>query len=110
MFKILMLLFIVFTVSRATLRFKDGSISLREYLFWLGLWTTASILFINPDISNFLAKLVGVGRGADTIFYLSIILIFYAIFRIYVKIEKLDKDITELSINISNKIHVISKK
>jgi hypothetical protein len=41
-------------------------------------------------------KLFGVGRGIDVLVYLSIIFLFYYIFRQSEKINKLEKQITKL--------------
>lgn len=49
-----------------------------------------------PDTTSYLAELVGVGRGADLIVYLSIVLIFYIIFQMTIKIEKIERNITKV--------------
>ena len=49
-----------------------------------------------PQTADALARVVGVGRGADVVIYLSLIAIFYLIFRLYVKIEQVEGEITRL--------------
>ncbi|MEI6650197.1 MAG: DUF2304 family protein [Candidatus Moraniibacteriota bacterium] len=104
MLKIILIAFIVFAFSRAVLRFRDKSIGIREFLFWTFLWTIVTILIFNPNISDIAATSFGIGRGADAAFFLSIILLFYAMFRLYVKIDKLDRDITDLTVEVSKKL------
>jgi hypothetical protein len=43
-----------------------------------------------------LARWLGVGRGVDTAMYLSILTVFYLIFRSFAKIEDLDRQITKI--------------
>lgn len=49
-----------------------------------------------PQTADTLARIVGVGRGADVVIYFSLIVIFYLIFRLYVKIEQGEGEITRL--------------
>ena len=106
MLKLILAGFIAFAFSRAILRFKDKSISFREFLFWSLLWTGAAILTFSPQLSDVAAASFGIGRGADIAFFLSIIILFYVIFRLYVKIDKLDRDITTVTIESSIRTHL----
>lgn len=110
MLKIIGVIFIFFVGSRVILRFKDKSISRREFIFWIFLWTGVAILIFNPNISDYAAKFLGIGRGADTIFFLSIVALFYLLFRLYVKIDRLDRDITDLTVKTSKQLRDKEKK
>lgn len=54
------------------------------------------IFVIWPDLTNQLAADIGVGRGADMIFYLSILIFWFLILKLYVRIRKLEQQFTEL--------------
>jgi small membrane protein len=95
--QILLLIFALFAFSRVILRLKDNQISVREFLFWGFIWLTAIIVSIQPDIITFISTFVGIGRGVDVLIYVSITLLFYIIFRILIKIEKLQQEITTLT-------------
>lgn len=99
------LLFIIFALSRVLLRFNNKEISFKEMFFWLLIWSTVLTVVIFPEITTDLAFFIGIGRGVDSAFFISILLLFYLIFRLYVKIDNVDKDITELSIKISKNLH-----
>lgn len=105
MLKIIILFIILFMLSRAILRYKDRLLSAREMFFWIILWTISLFFIFNPSLSNLLARYTGIGRGADAAFLFSIILLFYLVFRIYVKIDKLDQDLTKLVIQLSKNRH-----
>ncbi|MGZ3838513.1 MAG: DUF2304 family protein [Flavisolibacter sp.] len=49
-----------------------------------------------PDLANRLAHLLGVGRGADMVFYLCILFFFFLIIKLYAKVRKLEQALTEL--------------
>lgn len=65
-------------------------------LSWGIVWIIISGVVWLPNLTNTLAHLVGVGRGADAMIYASIITLFYAVFRLYVKSEYLSHEITHL--------------
>ena len=92
----LALAFITFAVSRALLRAKDRKISYAELVFWLGIWGVLVVVVFFPEITSYFAKIVGIGRGIDVIIYISIGLLFYLVFRIYVKMEETESSVTTL--------------
>ncbi len=94
--QLILSLFLLFAVSRVYLRFREGSINLGAFLFWFGLWILAIFSVFNPEFTNYWAKLLGVGRGADVLIYISIALIFYLIFRTNVMIENLREEISRV--------------
>ena len=54
-----------------------------------------------PDVSHVIAGFFGFGRGLDFFIVASILIIFYLIFRIFVKLEEIDSRITRLARNIA---------
>jgi len=97
----LIIAFALFVISRIILTFKRGKISPKSLLFWLGLWLTIPVVFLLPQTTSYIAEILGFWRGADVAVYFSIILIFYLIFRIFVKFEKIDSNITTITREIA---------
>lgn len=86
---ILLLLILAYTVSKLRSRKTD--------LLILGFMVVAGIaLVLMPDYTIWLAKKLGVGRGADLIFYLSILAFWYVILRLYIRIRKLEQAVTAM--------------
>lgn len=57
----------------------------------------AAVLFILfPDWTNVLAKKLGVGRGADLVLYIGIVLFYFVILKLYARMRKLEQQITDL--------------
>lgn len=94
--KILFFIFAIFAWSRAVLRFYNKDLNFKELIFWSLLWTSMVILVFIPGKTNFLAKLLGMERGNDAVFFLAIVALFYASYRLYVKSNEQDKEITRL--------------
>ncbi len=58
---------------------------------------TAAVLFILfPNWTNVIANKLGVGRGADLIFYLCILLFYFVLLKLYARMRKLEEQVTTL--------------
>lgn len=57
----------------------------------------AAILFILlPDLTNMIANVLGVGRGADLLYYICILLFSFALLKLYARIRRLENQFTKL--------------
>lgn len=66
-------------------------------LFALFLFSGLAIFFILfPDYSNIIAKKLGVTRGADLLFYICILFFLFIIIKLFARIRRLEKTLTEL--------------
>ena len=64
----------------------------------IGLILAAGIfLVVFPDLTNRLAATLGVGRGADLVFYLFMVAVCYLLLLVYAKIRKLERQLAELA-------------
>lgn len=64
---------------------------------------------LEPGLTSYVAKRLGIGRGTDVVLYLSIALLFYLIFRLSIALEETRREITELVRKIAltdEKIHI----
>ncbi len=102
--QIILILFLVFAVSRVVLQLRQGNLHLISFSFWTGVFIIAIIGVVYPEITTRFAGFLGIGRGADVVVYLSIAVLFYLIFRLTITIEGIHSDITKLvrEIAISN--------
>ncbi len=94
--QIFILLFALFAISRTLRQFRQGALSIAWLIFWIVFWIVVGYVALSPQTTDVIAKLVGVGRGADFIIYLSLIALFYLMFRLFGKIEDVEREITKL--------------
>ena len=87
---------ILLIIYRVVIKWKQGILTSRDLVFWTGFWLVVGVIILLPDTTSYLAEIVGVGRGADLIVYLSIVLIFYIIFQMTIKVEKIERNITKV--------------
>jgi small membrane protein len=65
-------------------------------------------LALFPEVTNALAAMLGVGRGADLIFYLFIVISLAAIFNLHLQIRRNHEILTELARSIA--LHSADKR
>jgi hypothetical protein len=86
----------VLAMGVAVLWFRQRKIGGMAFLIWLFLWTGFAVVVLFPGTAVVLAHLLGISRGVDLALYLSVILIFFLLFRIYVRLEQVDRQITQI--------------
>lgn len=94
--QIILLVFVLFALSRVYLQFKNRQLKLGGFLFWALLFLTAIIGIILPNEMTRFANALGIGRGVDFVIYASIALLFYLVFRLYVYLEEVRHEITDV--------------
>ena len=94
--QILLIAFIVFALSRVILRSRERILSAKTTFFWVFIWLAALVGILLPATTTRIAEFFGVGRGVDVIVYISLSLLFYLVFRIYVMIEDLRHEVSHI--------------
>ena len=92
--QVIALIFALFALSRAVLRFKDNRLTKNEFIFWALVWFVVIIVSLIPNVLGLFSNILGIQRGMDLIIAVSIIVLFYLIFRLYVQLEGVKREIT----------------
>ncbi len=99
--QILILIFIAYVIYRLAIKLKKREFSIQVFLLWLIFWIAVGVIVVLPQTTQLVADWLGVGRGVDVVIYISILVLFYIVFRIFARIEKIERDITYLVKDIS---------
>lgn len=94
--QVLLVFLVVLAVGGVIAKYREGRIGVAAFLFWMLLWSAAVLVILFPDSTIIVARSLGIGRGVDLVLYLSVILILYLIFRLYVRIEQMERDLTQV--------------
>jgi hypothetical protein len=94
--QVVVTIFVLFAASRILLQYKNEHVGIGPLLFWLLIWGGVLVVVYWPDLIDRLASIFGVGRGIDVLVYFSLVLLFYLIYRIYIHLENLERQITKL--------------
>ena len=88
--------FAALVLFRTLVSLKRKKISLAEFIFWAAIWGAVMMVAFLPGITTFLSEFLGVGRGVDVAVYFSILLLFFLLYRIIIRLEKIDYQITQI--------------
>jgi len=94
--QIVIIAFAAFALSRTVLKLRQGEVHSAWAAAWAVLWIGTAVVAVLPQTASWFASILGVGRGADAVVYLSIILLFYVMFRVFVRLERIEHEITLL--------------
>jgi hypothetical protein len=95
--QIIALIIIAFFLSRLIWQKKREKINGQEFVFWLIFWFFAglAIVFLKK-IDQLVAGLGFSGSGIEVLLYVAVAVLFYLIFRVRMKLEKIERDVTKI--------------
>ena len=104
-YQIVLILVSLLAIFIGARRYHDESFSLGTLILWILVWFVVILVALFPGISVTIASITGLGRGLDALYIVSIIFIFYIIFKLYNKIDDQKKRINELVSELAIRNH-----
>ncbi|MDA3803109.1 MAG: DUF2304 domain-containing protein [Patescibacteria group bacterium] len=96
--QIIAILIILVFVYQLTKQKKRKEIGINEYGLWLTLWTIAGLAIIFLKQIDTLLASIGLSASAiNFLIYLSVLVLFYFVFKMRLTISKLDRNLTKLT-------------
>jgi small membrane protein len=93
--QIVLVAFAVFAFSRAVIGLRRGTLTVAPFVLWSLFWAAVVVVALRPETTAAVARVFGVGRGADLAIYLALMLVFFLLFRLFAKIEDLERQLTQ---------------
>lgn len=90
-FSFIALIAIIFLYQRIS-----SNRSSMSYLLWIFLWLLIIVFAFIPELSSPLANLFGIERGLDFLVIVSIVVMLYLIFKLYIKMDTFQQNLTLL--------------
>ncbi len=94
--QVVVVCFAAYAAVRSISRFRKRTIGKGELALWVCFWIAVGVCVMLPSLVQRFADLLGVGRGADAVLYLSIIALSYAFFRLYIHQRHMEQQTTML--------------
>jgi len=69
---------------------------LLDLVLLLALVAAAVLFILWPDLTTKLAQKLGVDRGSDLVFYISILIFWFVVLKLYARIRQLEKSFTQI--------------
>jgi len=93
---------IIFFLLKLLNQWKKKTISANEFIFWLIFWVLAILIVVFiKQIDQIVIKLGFSSSAINLVFYLAVLFLFYLIFKMRLKIVKIEKNITDLARQIT---------
>ncbi len=80
------------------------------YLFWILIWLFVVLFAFVPELSIDIANIFGISRGLDFLIIVAIIVLFYLVFRLYIKVDKLQEEMTDIVTEIALNNEISAEK
>ncbi len=87
---------IIFLLFKLTRQYHRGEINTQEFFAWFLFWIFAGVASFFVRALDPLAKYFGVSRAIDLGVYIAVAILFYVVYRILLRLERIEKNITLL--------------
>lgn len=99
--QILLTLASAFVIARAFKSYRNRQVRFATFFAWSLFWLGVIGAIWQPELANRLADVLQVGRGVDVAIYGALIVLFYLVFKLFVRMEMIDQHLTDLSRTIA---------
>lgn len=96
LFQILFILFALYAIFFVVKKKRDELLGPRGMFFWIVFWVGVIVVVVWPNSATQIAQLLGIGRGSDLVMYVGLALLFFIVFRLHIKIEAMNRDVTKV--------------
>jgi len=101
--QIVFILFFGFWILRLCYLIASRGIPRGRGMIWLMLWSSGLAFVAQPELSNRLARFLGVTRGTDAVVYSAIAFLSVLVFRAFRLIDLQDRQISKLTTELALK-------
>jgi hypothetical protein len=109
--QIFSVLLAVIVISKSYVDFRARVESFRIFFFWLVTWTVIVVVALFPSIIDVAIATFGGGRaGLGTFFGMALVFLFFIVYRMYIKIERIQKHLTKTIQELALRDQSISKR
>ena len=95
-YQIIIIIISILAISFSIKKYYENNFSLATFVAWILIWILVIVISLFPSITTPIASLFGLGRGLDALYIAAIILSYYAMFKLYNKMDNQRKRIDEL--------------
>ncbi|MFH1253228.1 MAG: DUF2304 domain-containing protein [Candidatus Uhrbacteria bacterium] len=99
------ILVIIFFITKLCWQKRQGVVSTGEFVFWLIFWlaTLVLVLFLK-QLDRLVASLGFSVPAIQVVAYLAIAVLFYFIFRVRLKLEKMEENLSKINEEVTKRL------
>lgn len=88
---------LLFVIPNLFTSYKKGSLTLLGFLTWSFFWILGLLVIWIEDLIGIIGHFLGVTRSIDALVYLSIVFLLYSYINQKIKINEINREITQLT-------------
>jgi hypothetical protein len=88
---------LLFVIPNLFSSYKKGNLTLLGFLTWSFFWTVGLLVIWIEDLIGVIGHFLGVTRSIDALIYLSIVFLLYSYINQKIKINEINREITQLT-------------
>lgn len=96
--QIITIIAVLYLLTRTAAKYRRREITLNESIGWGILWFAVGIVVLYPKLADRVAAEIGLktATGIDLVVYVAVGVVFYLVFRLFVRIERIERDVTKI--------------
>ena len=87
---------VLFILIKTFKSYRKKQMSSSFSIVWCLFWCAVLFVIYYPGFLSSIASMLGIGRGVDLAIYVSVICLFYLVYKLFIKIQSLERQITLL--------------
>ncbi|WP_297419895.1 DUF2304 family protein [Thermococcus sp.] len=92
-------------------KYNKGEFEWGDFLFWEAILVGLLVVSIFPvEIAIEIKNLLGLGRGLDALFVISIGLAYIIVFKVYIAVDRTEREITELTRKMAIELEEMNRR
>lgn len=95
-FQIILIAFALFAIAHTSRQYHRQKVSVHWLVVWTFLWLLVIAVALAPQTTDVIAQQLGVERGADLLVYCAVIVLVYGMYRMYIRMTRVERELTEL--------------
>ena len=94
--RIVIIVIVLLGLGRIFGRWRQGQLSRTRMLAWAALWLGVLAAGLAPKVIDAVSLWLGVYQGTSLLTFLGFVLLFYMVFVLYVRLERQQRELTDL--------------
>lgn len=94
--KIFVVVLAILAVSKSYISYREKKESLAMVIFWTFSWVVINVVAFSPAAVGFLLNDLGGRAGIGTILGLGMVFIYFIVYRVYVKADRIEKQLNKV--------------
>ncbi len=95
-YQLLTPLFAIIMLLKGVSSLNRGEMSVRKFILWIFVWAGISVIAIRPQFVSVFADLTGLESGINALIFFGFIFLFYLVFKLFIILEHLERDVTNI--------------